>query len=192
MPRLILPVVLMTIVVLGAPPGVAAKEIRAMTVCGADRCAKVERATAQRWHETGGLEGPPLSPPSRRAPYYRVTTFIGEPGGGPAGHFSLAYIPRLDAVLPLASEPPAPWMRVSGSVAKQLAPLARGMTPLPAKQLDDAPAEVTGGALAPEVYTPPRAAEADALPRPLLAGLPAVLLLGLVFAFFALRRRRNA
>ena len=46
--------------------------------------------------------------------------------------------------------------------------------------------------MAPEVYTPPRAAEADALPRPLLAGLPAVLLLGLVFAFFAPRRRRTA
>ena len=60
MPRLITCAVLTTIVLLGAAPGAAAKVVKAMKVCGPDRCVRVERAAAQRYHENGGLEGPSI------------------------------------------------------------------------------------------------------------------------------------
>lgn len=194
MPRLILPTVLTTVVCLSGAPGAAAKQITAMKVCGADRCVKVERAIAQRWHEDGGLEGPPISAAPRPAAYYRVIIFVGEPGGGPAGQFSLAYMPRPRAVLPLDTDSPAPWMHVSGPAAKRLASVTGGVTPLPAKRLGPDMARAAGGALPPRVFAPASADPAadDGLPRPLLAGVPAVLMLASALSLFALRGRRTA
>ena len=125
MSRLPLPAALMTIAVLATAPAATAKEITAMKICGADRCAQVKRSTAQRLHDTGGLGGAAMSTAVGRAPYYRVIATIGEGTDDSAGHFALAYAPRLKAVLPLDAYPPAEWTRLSDEVAKLLDRLAR-------------------------------------------------------------------
>ena len=144
MSRLPLSAALMTIAVLACAPGAAAKEITAMKICGADRCAHVKRSTAQRLHDTGGLGGAAMSTAVGRASYYRVIATIGDDTGHAAGHFALAYAPRLQAVLPLDAYPPGEWTRLSDKVAKLLARLTRQIEPLPAKHLRAEPARRDG------------------------------------------------
>lgn len=189
MSRLPLSAALMTIAVLACAPGAAAKEITAMKICGADRCAHVKRSTAQRLHDTGGLGGAAMSTAVGRASYYRVIATIGDDTGHAAGHFALAYAPRLQAVLPLDAYPPGEWTRLSDKVAKLLARLTRQIEPLPAKQLRAEPP--AGTAAPPRVWKPWQEADAKdgrGLP-PLLAGVPAVLVLGLGVGLVLLRRR---
>lgn len=189
MPRLPLPAALMTIAVLTAAPGAAAKEITAMKICGVDSCAHLKRSTAQRLHDTGGLGGAPMSAGLSRAPYYRAVVTIGDGRDDSAGHFSMAYAPRLHAVLPLDAEPPGAWMRLPDAVAKTLDRATRHIEPIPAERLRARAS--TGTALPPEVRKPSQAAEAknDGGLPPLLAGVPAVLVLGLGLGVLLLRRR---
>ena len=194
MPRLITCAVLTTLVLLGAAPGAAAKVVKAMKVCGPDRCVRVERAAAQRYHENGGLEGPSIGGTATRVPFYRITTFIGDGQGNTAGHFSMAYSRRLDATIPLDADPvpqPAAWMRLSPDAARRLARLTRHIEPFPARRLEAARAADSGDSLPPETYRSAGAAESgdeDGLPAPLLAGAPLALLAGLGIAGW--RRRR--
>ncbi len=113
MSRLPLSAALMTIAVLACAPGAAAKEITAMKICGADRCAHVKRSTAQRLHDTGGLGGAahergrgprPLLPGDRndrrrhrprRGPL-RAGLCPAPPGRAPAGRLPAG---RVDAAL---------------------------------------------------------------------------------------------
>lgn len=201
MPRLITCAVLTIIVLLAAAPGAAAKVVKAMKVCGPERCVRVERAAAQRYHENGGLEGPSIGGTATRVPFYRITTFIGDGQGNTAGHFSLAYSRRLDATIPLDADPlpqPAAWRRLSPDAARRLARLTRHLEPFRARRLEAAraaesakAADNSGDSLPPETYRPAGAAESgdeDGLPAPLLAGAPLALLAGLGIAGW--RRRR--
>ena len=200
MPRLATCAVLTTIVLLGAAPGAAAKVVKAMKVCGPDRCARVERAAAQRYHENGGLEGSSIGRTGTRVPFYRITTFIGDGQGNTAGHFSMAYSRRLGATIALDADPvpqPAAWMRLSPDAARRLARLTRPIEPFPARRLDaaraaeSARADDSGDSLPPETYRSAGTAEPgdeDGLPAPLLAGAPLALLAGLGIAGW--RRRR--
>jgi hypothetical protein len=194
MPRLITCAVLTTLVLLGAAPVAAAKVVKAMKVCGPDRCVRVERAAAQRYHENGGLEGPSIERAVGRVPFYRITTFIGDGQGNTAGHFSTAYSRRLHATIPLDADTfpqPAAWMRLSPEAARRLARLTRNIEPFPARRLEAAKSASSGDSLPPETYRSAATAEPDdddGLPTPLLAGAPLVLLAGLGVAGW--RRRR--
>jgi hypothetical protein len=187
MSRLPLPAALMTIAVLTAVPGAAAKEITAMKICGADSCAQLKRSTAQRLH--GGLGGAPTSAAVGRVPYYRVVVTIGDGRDDSAGHFSMAYAPRHDAVLPLDSHPPGPWMRLSDATAKTLDRVAGRIEPIPAERLRVRSSPAT--APSPRVRKPSQEAEAkdDGGLPPLLAGVPAILIVGLGLGLLVLRRR---
>jgi hypothetical protein len=180
--------------VLSTAPGAGAKVITAMKVCGPDRCVELERAAAQRYHETGGLEGPQIGRAVGPTSHYRVTTYIGDGQGNRAGHFAMAYSPRLKAMLPLDGDPlasPYPWRRVSAEAARRLARLTRDIEPFPARRFAASVAKTANGSLPPETFQPADASvreDGGGLPKPLLAGAPAALLLGL--GIVGWRRRR--
>ncbi|HEX2414560.1 MAG TPA: hypothetical protein VHJ37_05020 [Thermoleophilaceae bacterium] len=185
MPRLILTAVLTTIVVLSAAPGAGAKVITAMKVCGPDRCVQLERTAAQRYHDRGGLEGRSIDHAMGATPHYRLTTFFGDGQGGTAARFVLAYSPPLKATLPLDSgslTAPYPWRRVPPSAARRLSRLTQGIEPFPAKRLAAGVHTGARDSLPPETFQPADATpheDGGGLPKPLLAGAPVALLLGL-------------
>ncbi len=193
MPR-ILSAVLTTIVLLSAAPAASAKVITAMEVCGADRCVRVERAVAQRYHESG-FGGPVLSRGVGATTHYRVTTYVGDGQGNPAAHrFVMAYSPRLEAVLSLDLRPTGPpfeWMVVSGDAERGMSRMTQGIAPFPGRQLAAGLAESANDSLPPETYRPAVAPSSESdggLPKPLIAGAPVALLVGLGIAG---RRRRR-
>lgn len=176
MPRLTVPAILMTTALLGAAPGALAKEIGAMRICGPDRCAHMKRATAQRFHESGGLEGPWIRAAVGRVAYYRVIVGVDDGSGRSAGRFSMAYAPRPGAVLPLAVSPPAGWARLSDRAATTLARLTRDIAPFPPRRFR---ASTREGALPPRVYQPSRDAAAGGIPGSLLAVVPVALIVAI-------------
>lgn len=178
MPRPIVTAIAVTTALLAAAPAAAAKEISGMEICGREGCHSFSRAAAQRYHDTGALGGAGIGRHPRRVPYYRLRLLIVSGPDHPPVEVPLAYAPSLRAVLPLEAEPPVPWSRLAGAVARRLDARARGLTTFPAKQLR--------ASIPP---SPEKQAETgdDGLPRPLLAGVPAVLLLGL--GLVLLRRR---
>lgn len=195
MPRLVRSAVAVVAVLLAAAPAASAKEITGMKICGREGCAALERGVGQRFHNTGALSGAALERDPGRVPYYRLVTLFGDGNGGVAGRVSLAYSPRLRAVLD--TQGPGTWSRVKASVAARLDRSAGGLTPLSATQLTTDGA----GVREPEVWEPWREAEAaDAeaddggggVPRPVLAGVPAVLLLGLGVVLVRFGRRERS
>ena len=181
MPRLARSVLLMSAVLLTATPVAIAKEVTGMKICGRDGCAALKRAEAQRFHNDGTLYGASLERDPGRVRHYRLVMLFGDGNGGVAGRVALAYAPQQRAVLALGAVPAMPWQRVSDSAAGRLNRLAGGLAPLAGSRLPAA----EGTSLPPEVWEPWRDAEgADAddgggLPRPLLAGVPAALAVGL-------------
>ena len=193
MPRLVRSAVAVVAVLLAAAPAASAKEITGMKICGREGCAALERGVGQRFHNTGALSGAALERDPGQVPYYRLVMLFGDGNGGVAGRVSLAYSPRLRAVLD--TQGPGTWSRVKDSVAARLDRSAGGLTPLSAAQLTTDGA----GVREPEVWEPWReaeAADADAddgggVPRPVLAGVPAVLLLGLGVVLVRFGRRER-
>jgi hypothetical protein len=185
--RLTLTAVLVSIALLVAAPGAAAKNVTSMRVCGPDRCAEIGKAAAQRFHDVGGLEVHALGRKVGRVAFYRVTTFFGDGVDPRAGHFTQAYAPAVKAVLPLDTGTGG-WMRVSVRAERRLAQATRGIEPFPPRRLA-AVRTVRGDSLPPAVYQPAPAAADDDRNLPLLAGVPAAaLLLGLGLVVW--RRRR--
>jgi hypothetical protein len=184
MPRPTTTAALITIALLAAAPGAAAKEITGMEICGREGCAPFKKADVQRYHDDGALDGAALDRNPGPVPYYRLRLLIGQ-GDGPPVEVPLAYAPSLKAVLPLDAEPPVPWSRLADAVARRLDRRASGLTTFPAKQLRSATQPTP-----PSTPPPPKQdeeASGDGIPRPLIAGVPAVLLLGL--GLVLLRRR---
>ena len=182
------------IVVLSAAPGAGAKVITAMKVCGPDRCVQLERAAAQQYYERGGLEGRSIGHAMGATAHYQVITFFGDGQGGTAARFTLAYSPRLKATLPLDTgslTAPYPWRRVSADAARRLARLTRDIEAFPARRLAASVAKTANDSLPPETFRPADASpreDGGGLPKPLLAGAPVALLVGL--AIVGWRRRR--
>jgi hypothetical protein len=193
MPRLATTALAVSAVLLAAAPVAAAKEITGMKICGREGCVALDRGVGQRFHNNGALYAGSLGRDPGRVRHYRLVMLFGDGNGGIAGRVSMAYSPRLRAVLDLGSDPSAGWSRIKDSAAARLDRRAAGLTPLPATRLTAGGGE-SAGVRPPEVWEPWREAEeadADAeggLPRPLLAGVPAALLLGLVLVRFGRRR----
>jgi MYXO-CTERM domain-containing protein len=176
--------------------GASAKEITSMKVCGKDGCKRIDLSTAQRFHDLGGLEGSPMSGArAKLGPYYRMVVGLGDDRGHTVGRFATAYLPRERAAIPLDGRPDPHWVKLSDSAARGLRRLTGGLAPIPARRLRATLGSTTAdfsGALPPEVRQPwAKASDEDpdgSLPKPLVAGAPAALLLGLGLIW--LRRRR--
>ena len=195
MPRLVRSAVAVAAVLLATAPAAGAKEITGMKICGQGGCADLDRGVGQRFHNTGALGGPSLDRDPGRVPYYRLVMLFGDGNGGVAGRVTLAYSSRLRAVLD--TQGGGVWSRVRDRVAVRLDRAAAGLVPLHATRLTTDGA----GVREPEVWEPWREAEAaDAapdgdgdggLPSPVLAGVPAALLLGLVLVLVRFGRRER-
>lgn len=175
------------LVIAALPAAAVAKEVRSATVCGAAGCeTSKDRAAVVAAVESGG---PPSTPPSRGAAFYRVTVrIVGDPA--PLRLLVAPGISRLRAAdgtwLALTQRSVAAWRAVVGEVRA-----------FPASKLPDvdpsAPPTARGGALAPKTYGGAPAAAADessGTPVALLAGGGAATV-ALGAALLGLRRRRG-
>jgi hypothetical protein len=187
MPRLVPPALLISIFLLAAAPGAVAKEISGMKICGREGCVPLKPGVAQRFHNTGALNGKLLRSDPGPVPHYRLIMLYGDGNGGIAHRGTSAYAPSLRAIVPLDANPPVSWWRVTRRAAARLNGIARDLTMFGARRL-----KVDNGVEPPKVYRAWREADVadsdDGLPPPLVAGLPAVFLVGL--GLFAFRRRR--
>jgi hypothetical protein len=168
------------------PAAAVAKEVRSATVCGAAGCETAKDKDAVVAAVESG--GPPSTPPSRGAAFYRVTVHV---VGDPAP-LRLLVVPGLSRLraedgtwLALPQRSVAAWRAVVGDVKA-----------FPASRLPDvdpsAPPTVRGGALAPQTYggVPAQAAdESSGIPVALLAGVGAALA-ALAAMLLGVRRHR--
>jgi hypothetical protein len=168
-----------------APPA-HAKQIDALTVCGADGCQRADRAIGQALH---GLGGAALATAPRPAPYFRLVMRIGD-GRRTFGIDRLVYVPSSRTFGGNGG-----WSRLDRGTAAKLARALAKRRPLPAAKLAGAAGAEHGASLPPEVVLPPsgtaRRASSDAADVGWLAGggaLAAILGLGL----WKLRRGRLA
>ena len=139
--------ILLTAAILaGATAGPAgAKELSAITLCGADDCVRVGREDVRPVLTMGG---PPSSGPDRAEPWYRGRALIRAPGHRET--FRLAVLPRggylggYDGPGPTLS-----WMRLNTRSQAMYRRLTRELAPIPAAKLrgvDTAAADATAPA----------------------------------------------
>ena len=144
--RHVLPLALLA--TLAAAPPAQAKQINALTVCGADGCRAVPRAIGQALHSLGAVAS---AATPRPAPHFRLVMRIGD------GHRTLAtdtlvYVPGARAVGGNGG-----WSRLDRGTAAKLERAVAGRRPLPAAKLQDSPAAIARPASSrpPEVLLPP-------------------------------------
>lgn len=182
-PHIVLSALLAT-AVLAAPPAAQAKQIDALTVCGADGCQRVDRAIGQALHGLGGA-APATAP--RAASHYRLVMEMGD-GQRTFGTQRLVYVPGARA---LGGD--GGWTRVDAVTAAKLDRAVTGRLALPGADLAKTVAAVAapGTSRPPEVILPPAsdpAPSGDA--RAVWWGLGA-LGLGVIVGFGLLRRQRR-
>jgi hypothetical protein len=133
------------------PSPAQAKQIDALTICGADGCHAVERAIGQALHEVGGVA---LAAAPRAAQHYRLIMKMGD-GHRTFGESRVIYVPSARAIGGDGS-----WSRIDAGSARKLADALAGRTPLPATALAKDVAAITtaGTSLPPEVTLPPASA----------------------------------
>jgi hypothetical protein len=139
---------LLTAAALAVPSPAQAKQITAMTACGAGGCRSVDRAVGQALHDLGGaaLPGTPAA-----APHFRLVMHIGD-GRRTFGIDRSVYIPSSRALGGNGG-----WTRLNGKVAVILQHAVAGRTPLRAAALAKSVAQVSPPATSPqpEVPAPP-------------------------------------
>jgi hypothetical protein len=176
------------LVIAALPAAAVAKEVKSATICGAAGCKTAkDNAAVVAAVENGG---PPSTPPSRAAAFYRVTVrIVGDPV--PLRLLVAPAISRLRAQdgtwLALPQRSVAAWRAVVGDVKAFPASKLRDIDP-------SAPPTVRGGALAPQTYggAPAEAAdESSGPPVALLAGAGAALA-ALAIMLLGVRRRIGA
>jgi hypothetical protein len=173
---------------LAVPSAAQAKQIDALTVCGADGCHQVDRAIGQALHALGGAS---LAQAPRPAPHYRLVLRMGD-GRRTFGTQRLVYVPSSRAV-----GGDGGWTRVDAGTAAKLDRAVGAGSPLPAADLAKSAtaAAVAGTSLPPEIVLPPTSDPApggdSGVPWWVLGfgGLAAILVLGLLAR---LRRGRPA
>lgn len=108
-----------------AAPAVA-KELTAARVCGADGCTTVrDRSVVAALPEGGD----PTDPPTRAAPFYRMTMFLEHQGT--RERYTVAVVPSLG----LMRGPDGTWMPMSGALARLFGQIARRHEPFAAAGL---------------------------------------------------------
>jgi hypothetical protein len=144
--RHVLPLALLA--TLAAGPAAQAKQIDALTVCGADGCREVPRAIGQALHELGGAV---LATTPRPAPHFRLVMRIGD-GHRTFGTDRVIYVPSARAIGGGGG-----WSRLERGAAAKLERAVAQRQPLPAAKLPDSTAAVAqpGTSLPPAVVLPP-------------------------------------
>lgn len=162
-------------------PGAGAKELRAATICGADRCVEV----APEDLSIHLVEGEYETSPDEAEPFYRVRLTIG--GGGAHETFGRIVLPRAGYA---GDATTSDWVGLSDRTAALYRRLTAGLEPFPATVLqaklsDPAPA---GSTTAGEATTERSDDDGGA---PAVAGLAAAAIL-LVGGAIVLRRGSSA
>jgi hypothetical protein len=165
-----------------APAGAAfAKEPVKAKVCGASDCRETKDRGALMALTEGG---PPTSPPSHGAAWYRVTMTIAI-GPDQRDRFSLVIVPSAGLMRAGDATEGHSWMSVSPATASEQLRLTRGLEPRAASALEGTgPPEVRVD----EVVLPREEPQADgsgASPLPWIAG--GLVLLGLAGALLRWR-----
>jgi hypothetical protein len=134
------------LVALAAAPSAHAKQIDALTVCGADGCRAAPRAIGQALH---GLGGAALATTPRPAPRFRLVLRIGD-GRRTLGTDRLIYVPRARAV-----GGDGGWSRLDRGTAAKLDRALVTRRPLAAAKLPDAALTERDTSLPPDLVLPP-------------------------------------
>ncbi len=145
--HLALPALLAAAALCAAAPA-QAKQIDALTVCGADGCKKVDRAIGQALHELGGAA---LAKAPRAARHYRLVMSIGD-GTRTFATDRVVYVPGARAIGGNGG-----WTRVDAGTAAKLDRAVGIRSPLPAAELAQSATAVAapGTSLPPDVVLPP-------------------------------------
>src|SRR4051794_38700256 len=139
---------------LALPAGAIAKELESAQICGAAGCTEAkDKQALVAVFEDGG---PRSTPPTKGAPFYRVTIHI--KGDPQAGHLLVA--PAADRVRGFDGT----WFSMPARNRRVWAAATHDVRPFPASKLPDvdpnASPPMTGGALPPRTYNaagPPKA-----------------------------------
>jgi hypothetical protein len=160
-----------------APAGAAfAKQPVKAKVCGASDCRETKDRGALMALTEGG---PPTTPPSHGAGWYRVTMTI-EIDRGRHDTFPLTIVPSAGLMRGGDATEGYTWMPVSAAAAREYRRITRGIEPLAASTLEGIGAPKVR---VDEVVLPPREAEPDggsSSPLPWIAG--GLVMLGLAGA----------
>jgi hypothetical protein len=129
----VVPAVLATALALAAPA--AAKEISALTLCGAGgRCHEVRGDHARQSLMDGGSFI--TSSPARRAPFFSLVATITEPGGhGIIGRFTVRWVPSAGRLRGAGAYGRPLWTRPDAAMTRALRRAAAGLKPKPAARL---------------------------------------------------------
>jgi hypothetical protein len=167
---------LLIIPLLAAAPA-AAKEVQAVTACGAGDCAT---------SKNDGLlaammdVGPPTATPREPAPFYRLSIAVGD-RGETFGRYRSWWVPSANKML----GEDGTWIAVRPEVRVALEHVTRGLAALPAAQLPGFPAAAELPAAPP---AQPASSSGDDVPVvPLVIAAALLALVGLVVARYVLR-----
>jgi hypothetical protein len=178
--------------VLALPAAAGAKEVTAVTVCGAHSCARVtDRATLDAFMHAGGLAEEAPRAPQRS---YLLRVHVSEPGGGEMHAWTSRWLPDAGLIASHEDNGALLFTSVDPALERVLSRAAhRAGAPRPARRFvrHDPQARVV------EVVEPPRApqpraatagAAGDGLPAVAWAGIGVVALLGVAVAMRVRRR----
>jgi hypothetical protein len=168
---------------LASAPAAQAKEIAAVTICGASDCRRVtqKHLSNDKLHLLAEAVGE-AEPPAAAAPWYRVKIRVR--GDGETFGFTVAYVPSEGLLHGLSDAEPV-WSTVLPDAVPVFAKLTAGLRPLPASRLtglDEQPPT----AQVDEVLAPAPAG-GGASPWPWIAGAAVAALMAA-----AIRRVRGA
>jgi hypothetical protein len=148
--RHLAPAALLVAAALALPSAAQAKQVTGLTVCGADGCARVDRAIGRAMHDIGG---PAIATAPRPGPYFRLVLHIGD-GTRTFGTSRVVYLPASRAI-----GYDGGWSRLSRGAAAKLRRVLDGREPLPATQLARSTRDpATNESRPAEVVLPPKAA----------------------------------
>jgi len=124
-------IALAALAALALPTAASAKEISALTLCGADGCHRVTAHAALRGFMNGGYE---TLAPKQAGPFFKVKATM-RAAGEEAGGWTVQYLRAANLIRAQAEYGKHVWTRPAGVTARALRAAARGLTPYPAEKL---------------------------------------------------------
>jgi hypothetical protein len=124
-------IVVAVLAALALPTAASAKELAALTLCGADGCQKITAPAALRGFMDGGYE---TLAPKQAGPFFTVKATM-RAAGEDAGGWTVQYLRAANLIRAQAEYGKHVWTRPAGTTAQALRDAARGLQPYPAEKL---------------------------------------------------------